>query len=60
MNITNYTESIITSISRNQGTFSFNNVSFHGNTWRFGTYETDTFIQNGNSTRIGNFECYNQ
>ena len=60
VNITNYSQSIIASISRKQGTFSFDNVSFDGDNWRFGTFTTDTFIQNGNNSRMGNFEFYNQ
>jgi hypothetical protein len=60
VNIINYSQSIIASISRNQGTFAFDNVSFDGDNWRFGTFTTDTFIQNGNNSRMGNFEFYNQ
>ena len=55
VNIYNYYQTDVSAISRNQGTFIFNNVSFDGNKWRFGTFETDTFIQTGNDTQMGNF-----
>ena len=55
MNIYNYYQSDVDNIPRNQGTFIFNNISFDGNKWRFGTFETDTFIQAGNDSQMGNF-----
>ena len=58
--IYNFSPDDVSVISRNQGTFTFDNISFDGNTWRFGTFTTDTYIQNGNNSRMGNFEFYNQ
>ena len=60
MSLYNFSQTDVSTISRNQGTFTFDNISFDGNTWRFGTFETDTFIQNGNYSKMGNFEFYNQ
>jgi surface protein len=60
VNINNYSQVDVESISRNQGTFTFDNISFDGDNWRFGTFTTDIFIQNGNHTRMGNFDFYNQ
>jgi hypothetical protein len=60
VNINNYSQADVVSISRNQGTVTFDNIKFDGDTWQFGTFTTDTFIQNGNYSRMGNFEFYNQ
>ena len=60
VNLYNFSQSDVSTISRKQGTFTFDNVSFDGNTWRFGTFTTDTFIQNGNYSQMGNFDFYNQ
>ena len=56
--IYNFSQTDVSTISRNQGTFTFDNISFDGDTWRFGTFTTDTFIQNGNYNKMGNFEFY--
>ena len=60
VNINNYSQADVSSISLNQGTFTFDNISFDGDTWQFGTFTTDTFIQNGNYNRMGNFDFYNR
>ena len=57
--IYNYSQEDVASISRNQGTFIFDDITFDGDIWQFGTFTTDTFIQNGNYSRMGNFEFYN-
>ena len=57
--IYNFSQADVSTISRNQGSFTFDNISFDGTTWRFGTFETDTFIQNGNYSRMGNFDFFN-
>jgi surface protein len=59
MNINNYSQADVSSISLNQGTFTFDNISFDGDNWRFGTFTADTFIQNGNNSQMGNFNFYN-
>jgi surface protein len=59
VNINNYSPADVSSISRKHGTFIFDNVSFDGDNWRFGTFTTDTFMQNGNYSRMGNFDFYN-
>jgi hypothetical protein len=55
----NFSQTDVSTISRNQGNFTFDNISFDGDTWRLGTFTTDTFIQNGNYSQMGNFDFYN-
>jgi hypothetical protein len=59
VSIYNFSQADVSTISRNQGNFTFDNISFDGDTWRLGTFTTDTFIQNGNYSRMGNFDFYN-
>ena len=56
--IYNFSQTDVSAISRNQGTFAFDSISFDGNTWRFGTFTTETFNQNENYSQMGNFEFY--
>ena len=56
--IYNFSQTDVSAISLNQGTFAFDSISFDGNTWRFGTFTTETFNQNENYTQMGNFEFY--
>jgi len=59
--IANYSESDIGNIPRNMGTLQFDNISFDGNEWTFGTLTTNTFIHNPGSPYflLGNFELKN-
>jgi len=54
VSIYNFSQADVSTISRNQGNFTFDNISFDGDTWRSGT-----FIQNGNYSQMGNFDFYN-
>ena len=53
--ITNYNQSDIQNIPRNLGTYNFDNISFDGNMWKFGTITTDTFIQDSSYYYLGNY-----
>lgn len=55
--ITNYSESDIDIIPMNMGNMQFDNISFDGDVWKFGTLTTNTFIHTPGSAyfRVGNF-----
>ena len=53
--ISNYNQTDIQNIPRSLGTFDFDNISFDGTTWRFGTITTDTFIQGSSYYTLGNY-----
>ena len=54
--ITNYNQSDIQNIPKKLGTYNFDNISFDGNKWIFGTITTDTFIQDSSFYKLGNYE----
>lgn len=58
--IHNYSQADVATISKNHGTFNFDNVTFDGDTWQFGPYSVHTFIQNENSSKMGSFDFSNQ
>jgi hypothetical protein len=53
--IHNYNQSDIQSIPLSVGTFDFDNISFDGNKWTFGTITSDTFIQGSSYYKLGNY-----
>jgi hypothetical protein len=56
VNIFNYSQEDINSISQTQGTFTFDSITYNGDTWQFGTYTTDIFVQNGIYSQMGSFD----
>ena len=53
--ISNYNQTDIQNIPRSLGTFDFDNISFDGTTWTFGTITSDTFIQGSSYYTLGNY-----
>ena len=53
--IINYNQSDIQNIPKSLGTYNFDNISFDGNKWTFGTITTDTFIQDSSYYYLGNY-----
>ena len=53
--IHNYNQTDIQRIPRNLGIFDFDNISFDGNKWTFGTITSDTFIQGSSYYILGSY-----
>ena len=53
--ISNYNQVDIKNIPKSLGTYYFDNISFDGNKWTFGTITTDTFIQGSSYYTLGNY-----
>ena len=58
--ISNYNQTDIQSIPSSLGTFDFDNISFDGNKWTFGTITTNTFIQGSSYYKLGNYTLQNK
>jgi len=57
--IYNYNENDIKNIPRTLGTFTFSDILFDGKEWTFGTISTDTFIEEIDYYRLGNYRLKN-
>ena len=57
--IYNYNQNDIKNIPRQLGTFTFSDILFNGNEWTFGTIRTDTFINETEFYRLGNYRLKN-
>ena len=53
--ISNYNLTDIQNIPKSLGTYTFDNISFDGNKWTFGTITTNTFIQSSSYYTLGNY-----
>ena len=53
--IYNYNQNDIKNIPRQLGTFTFSDILFDGKEWTFGTIRTDTFIEEIDFYRLGNY-----
>ena len=53
--IYNYNQNDIKNIPRELGTFTFSDILFDGKEWTFGTIRTDTFIEEIDFYRLGNY-----
>ena len=56
--ITNYNENDIKNIPKDQGNFSFDPVTFDGNTWTFGTIQSNSYLESANYNQLGNYNLY--
>jgi len=56
--IYNFNENDIKNIPRTLGTFTFDNIAFNGTTFTFGTFNTDTFFEETDFYRCGNWKLY--
>ena len=55
----NFSVEDIDNISRTQGTFTFDNITFDGTTWTFGTMRSEIFTQNEEFNQFGNWRFTN-
>jgi len=55
----NFSLEDIDNISRTQGTFTFDNITFDGTTWTFGTIRSEIFTQNEEFNQFGNWRFTN-
>ena len=53
--INNFSQNDVDNISKNQGTFIFDQIFFDGNTWTFGTMRTENFYQLIDFNTLGNW-----
>ena len=56
--INNFSQEDIDNIPKKQGTFTFNNISFNGDIWTFGTMRTENFSQYIDYNTFGNWKFY--
>ncbi len=56
--INNFSQSDIDNISKQQGTFYFDNISFDGTVWTFGTMRTENFFEYIDYNAFGNWRFY--
>jgi subtilisin family serine protease len=54
--INNYSQMDVSSISRIQGNFTFDDILYNGTVWTFGTITTDTFIEGTEYNILGNYK----
>ena len=57
--INNYSQTDIDNIPRTMGTFTFDNISFDGDIWTFGTMSSEIFIEFPEFFQFGNWQFYN-
>ena len=58
--IHNFSIEDIDNIPKRQGTFTFDNITFNGTTWTFGTMRTENFFQFIEFNQFGNWRFINQ
>ena len=51
---------ILENIPRQLGSYTFNNITYDGDEWTFGTIRTGTFSKEGDFYRLGNYRLHNQ
>ena len=56
--INNYSQTDIDNIPRTMGTFTFDNISFDGDIWTFGTMRSEIFIEFPEFFQFGNWQFY--
>jgi hypothetical protein len=56
--IDNFSQEDIDNIPNIQGTFTFDNITFDGTTWTFGTMRTENFFQFIGFNQFGNWRFY--